>query len=302
VTFVHPWVLLTLVVPVLLGFWLVQRRAFGLALPFDHATGHRRRPFLQSALTGFELLGPVLLAIVLLILARPQVLRVPDQQRVLTNIQICLDVSGSMGAEDRYGNATAAIEEFTRARDGDAFGLTLFGSEQVRFIPLTKDLQAIRNALPFASPDNQPMQMSGTSIGAAIKFCAKNMVAETDTGDRMLIVVSDGVSFDLQGNQGDEIVEELKLDEITLYYVHVGTGANTPVLTDIAEQTGGAAFIAEDKQAVERVFKHIDRMEPARFEPAAAVPMDEFFPFALAGLVTLGLWVLGRFGMRFTPW
>ena len=300
-TFVHPWVLVLLVVPVLLGFWVTQRRGFGLALPFDNAE-HRRRPVLGASLVGFELVAPILLGIVLVILARPQVLRVPEEKRVLTNIQVCLDVSGSMGGENRYESAKAAIEAFTHARDGDAFGLTIFGNEQVRWMPLTEDLQAVRNVLPFADPSFQPLHMGGTSIGAAIRFCAKNMVAETDSGDRMLIVVSDGVSFDLQGSQGQEIIEELKDADITLYYVHVGTGRNTPVLSDMAEECGGAAFIAEDRVAVERVFAHIDRMVPAKFEAAAAIPMDHFGPFAIAGLVAVGLWLLGRAGMRYTPW
>ena len=297
-TFVHPWVLLLLAVPVLLGFWVTQRRAFGLVLPFDNAR-HRRRPFLGAALMTFELVAPLLLAVTLVILARPQVMRVPKEERVLTNIQVCLDVSGSMGIESRYGNARRAIEQFTRARDGDAFGLTIFGSEQVRWMPLTTDLQAVRNALPFANPRNQPGHMGGTSIGAAIRFCAANMVAETTIGDKLMIVVSDGVSFDLQTT---ETAAQLKDDGIVLYYVHVGTGQNTPVLTDIAEQTGGEAFIAEDRDSVQRVFAHIDRMEPARFAPAAAIPMDEFVPFSVAGLIALGLWLLNRFGMRYTPW
>ena len=38
------------------------------------------------------------------------------------------------------------------------FGLTLFGSHQIRWIPLTKDLKAIRNAMPFADPERQPTQ------------------------------------------------------------------------------------------------------------------------------------------------
>ncbi len=300
-TFVHPWVLLLLCVPVLLGFWLVQRRAWGVAMPFDHRT-HRPRRVLAVVLPAFDALPALVLGIVIVILARPQVLRVPEQQRVLTNIQICLDVSGSMGGGDRYGAAKAAIEEFTRARKGDAMGLTIFGSEQVRWMPLTKDLQAIRNALPFADPANQPLQMGGTSIGAAIRFCHRNMVAESTDGDRVLIVVSDGVSFDLTGSMPDEVAQELRDDHITLYYVHVGTGRSTAVLTDIAELSGGEAFIAADRQAVERVFHHIDRMQPARFAPSTAIPMDHFAPFALAGLGVLGIWVLGLLGMRYTPW
>ena len=62
--------------------------------------------------------------------------------------------------------ARDAVVEFIDARDGDAFGLTLFGSYPIRWVPLTRDLEAIRNALPFADPQRQPMHMGGTRIGA----------------------------------------------------------------------------------------------------------------------------------------
>jgi hypothetical protein len=79
----------------------------------------------------------------------------------MTNIQICMDVSGSMTGP-RYRMASEAVTDFTKAREGDAFGLTIFGSHQVRWIPLTKDLNAIRNAMPFANPEHQPSHMGGT--------------------------------------------------------------------------------------------------------------------------------------------
>jgi hypothetical protein len=43
-------------------------------------------------------------------------------------------------------------------------------------------------------------------------------------------------------------------------------------------------------------------MKPARYIPQGTVPMDYFFPFALAGLACLGLHVLALFGVRYTPW
>jgi len=50
------------------------------------------------------------------------------------------------------------------------------------------------------------------------------------------------------------------------------------------------------------VFERIDSMRPAKFEPEAPIPADNFRPFALAGLSLLGLQLLSLFGIRFTPW
>ena len=286
-TFVHPWVLMFLIAPVLIGLWLGQRRAWGVALPFDHQP-HRRRRFTGAVLTAFEVVPVLLLAVVILLLARPQVLRVPEEERILTNIQICMDVSGSMAADNRYEMAKEAIESFTYAREGDAIGFTIFGTQQVRWTPLTTDLDTIRRALPFADPRHQPPHMGGTMIGAALRFCRDNMLAEATEGDKLIVLVSDGVSFDITSGNVNEVADELIDADITLYHVHVGTSPVPYEVTEIANATGGEAFVATDESGLKRIFHHIDVMQPARFKPATAIPMDFFAPFAFAGLCLLG--------------
>lgn len=300
-TFVYPWVLLFLAVPVLLIVWTGGLRNWGVAVPFDHHT-HESRRVMDIVLRTFGMIPALILAAVILILARPQVLRVPNEERILTNIQICMDVSGSMSAQNRYEMAVEAIEQFTNSREGDAFGFTIFGSYPVRWTPLTKDLDAIRRALPFANPRHQAPHMSGTMIGAALRFCRDNMLAEAVEGDRLIVLVSDGVSFDLTGNAGVEVADELVDAQITLYHVHVGSGEVPGEVVEIAHETGGEAFVATDKDGLNTIFKHIDRMRPARFRPATAIPMDSFAIFAIAGLSLLALHIVGLLGLRYTPW
>lgn len=300
-TFSHPWVLLLLAVPVLLIVAAPSRR-FGLVMPFDHHAHHPRR-WLTWLLAGFDRVPALVLAAVLVMLAGPQMLKQPKQVRSLTNIQFCLDVSGSMNWENRYQNAREAIEEFVEKREGDAFGLTLFGSHQIRWTPLTTDLKAIRNALPFANPERQPLHMAGTRIGAALLFCRDNMIQEATRGDRLIILVSDGVSSDLgQGFAETDYARELQDAEITLFHIHVGSGNVPQEVFDIAQQTGGRSFAARDASSLRGVFRYIDRMKPAQFTPGGTVPMDHFSPFALAALTLLGVHMLGLMGMRHTPW
>ena len=75
---------------------------------------------------------PGLLAIAILLLAGPQRPSASADARVLTNLEFCLDVSGSMmapfGDGKRADKALEAIIEFTSYRKGDAFGLTAFGT------------------------------------------------------------------------------------------------------------------------------------------------------------------------------
>lgn len=300
-TFAHPWVLLLLAVPVLL-LVAAPTRPFGLVMPFDHHE-HRSGRRLSWLLAAFDRGPALMLAAVILMLAGPQMLKQPKDVRSLTNIQFCLDVSGSMNADDRYKNAREAIEEFITIREGDAFGLTLFGSHQIRWTPLTTDLKAIRNALPFANPANQPLHMSGTRIGAALLFCRDNMTQEATRGDRLIILVSDGMSSDLgEGFAEMDYAKELNDADITLFHVHVGSSSVPQEVFDIAQQTGGRAFAARDASSLTSVFEYIDRMKPAEFTPGGTVPMDHSFPFALAALVLLGVHLIGLMGVRHTPW
>jgi len=300
-TFTHPMLLLLLAIPVLL-LWAAPARGWGLALPFDHEK-HPRRRLLMWALGAFDCVPALLLAGAIVMLAGPQMLKQPKNARSLTNIQFCMDVSGSMSWENRYDMAKEAIENFIKVREGDAFGLTMFGSHQIRWTPLTKDLSAVRNALPFANPDRQPQHMAGTRIGAALRFCRDNMVTEAQQGDRMIILVSDGESSDLgEGFAEGDIAEELRDEKITVYHVHVSSDPIQDEIVEIAQRTGGDAFQATDPASLQRVFTHIDRMKPAEFQTVGTVPMDHFRPFALACLACLALHVIGLLGMRYTPW
>lgn len=300
-TFTHPWVLLFLAIPALI-LWAVPNRGWGLALPFDHVR-HASRRWLSWLLGGMDCVPALLLAAAIVVLAGPQVLKQPKNKRELTNIQFCLDVSGSMTIDNRYEMAKEAIESFITAREGDAFGLTLFGSHQIRWMPLTKDMSAIRNSLPFADPSHQPLHMSGTMIGAALRFCLANMVAEAGEGDRLIILVSDGASADLgEGFAEGDVADELANEKITVYHIHVANDEMPSEVVDIAQRTGGEAFQAGDPVTLRKVFDHIDRMRPAKFNPQGTVPMDHFRPFALVAIALLGLHMFGLMGLRYTPW
>jgi Ca-activated chloride channel family protein len=249
----------------------------------------------------FECVPLLLLAAAILMMAGPQMLKRPRAERTLTNIQLCMDVSGSMSG-DRYRMASKAITQFTEAREGDAMGLTLFGSHQIRWIPLTRDLKAIRNAMPFANPDQQPIHMGGTAIAGALRFCKDNIEAESLEGDRLIVLVSDGFSSDLDGGESGRVAAELKEANITLFHVHIGEDMVPMEVADMARETGGDAMAASDPESLKQIFRHIDRMKPAKFKSTGTMPMDHFRPFALVALFLVGAQLVGMLGMRYTPW
>lgn len=302
--FRHPQWLMLLVLPAALAVWTWRRRGASVVLPFDHAERARstRWAFLIRCA---ESLPALLAAVAIVLLAGPQRWGVPRAKRALTNIQFCVDVSGSMmarfGDGDRYDAAMAAIDEFLELRKGDAFGLTFFGNNVLHWVPLTSDASAIRCAPPFMQPGKIPYWFNGTEIGAALTACRKVLV-ERDEGDRMIILVSDGYSSDLSGGRDEEIAGELKRDGIVVNTIHIADGGIPEEVVRIAALTGGEAFKPEDVDGLKRVFAEIDAMQRVRMEKTRAESIDDYEPASLAGLCVLALFALSLLGLRCTPW
>ena len=293
-----------LIAPVLLAWWEWRRRGRPVVLPLDHSRGRSRR-WLERIIKCANLLTPLLLVTGVLILAGPQRMMKPEDERELTNIEFVLDVSGSMmspfGGGTRADKAFEAIVDFTSFRKGDAFGLTIFGTEVVHWVPLTKDLTALRLAAPFLRPEKMPPHMGGTRIAHALEAVQK-ILRSREEGDRMVVLISDGMSFDLNGGVAQKLGEDLRADDITVFYIHTAEGSPQEETYTVANLTGGQAFSAGDPESLREVFKSIDAMKPAKLKPSTPQPADWFWPFALAGLSVLGLKVLSLLGLRFTPW
>lgn len=302
--FARPFLLLLLILPVLLVWWEWKRRGRPLVLPFDHSQALSRN-WLERMVKCTNLLAPLLLAVVICVLAGPQRTTTPEDERVLTNIEFVFDVSGSMmapfGDGTRADKAFEAIVDFTSFRKGDAFGLTIFGTEYVHWVPLTKDLTALRLAAPFLRPEKMPPHMSGTRIGHALQAVQRKF-QQLEEGDRMVVLISDGQSFDLRGGVAQKIGEELQENNITVFYIHTAEGQPQEETFTLASLTGGEAFAAGDPAALREVFQRIDAMKPAKLKPSAPDLADWFWPFAVAGLGLVTMQIVGAFRFRFTPW
>lgn len=302
--FARPWFLLLLALPLLHLCWVWQRRGRRTVLPFDD--GVRGSGWVLRALLGIsESLPALLLAVAVLLLALPQELAAPKQKRSLTNIQFLVDISGSMTAKfgkgNRYDAAMAAINEFLDYRQGDSFGLTFFGNNYLHWVPLTSDPSAFRCSIPFMSPENGIPGFGGTEIGKAV-LGTREVLTSRAEGDRMLILVTDGWSSDLSGGAEIEIAKRLRRDGITLFAVNIQESDALGEIVNLARLTGGEVFNPDDTKALADVFKRIDEMTKAKIEQGAAELVDWFFPFAVAGLSALGLYVLAQLGARYTPW
>ncbi len=303
-SFLYWQVLFLLVIPMGILVWIWLRNGRRIVVPFDNGA-QRRGIVWQTVLNIAESVPALILVVVLILLAGPTNLGTPVQERELKNIQFCLDVSGSMtasfGPGNRYDAAMEAINDFIDFREGDTFGLTIFGVQNMHWVPLTTDTSAFKCATPFLDPKVLPPGFGGTMIGKALEACQK-VLNDREAGDRMIVLVSDGNSFDLSPPNDEVLARKLKADNIVVYAVHISNTSLPPELATITTITGGETFNPGDKNGLRAVFRKIDQMQQTKLKPAYAVKQDYFWPFAIVGMSLLGLCGLFSFGLRYTPW
>jgi len=150
-------------------------------------------------------------------------------------------------------------------------------------------------------PEVIPPWFGGTEIGKALSACRKVLTGRQE-GDRMILLVSDGMSADLYGDADLEIARQLKNDGIVVYGVHIGEGDAPDPIVNITALTGGEVFAPGDTESMAAVFHRIDQMQQTRLERTTAERQDDFYPYSLAGMALLGLSTMSLWGLRYTPW
>ena len=300
-SFSTPWLLLLLVIPTALIVWIWMRKGRHVVLPLDHS-GHAGSRWLGGLVNLASCLPALTLAVVIVVLAGPLQLSEPKTKRRLTNIEFCVDISGSMtapfGDGSRYDASMQAIDDFLDYREGDAFGLTFFGTNVLHWVPLTSDTSAVRCSPPFMRPENVPPWFGGTMIAKALRACQKVLV-ERKEGDRMIVLISDGSSAD---TLDDELARELRQNNIVVFAIHIGGGDAPDEVVNITSLTGGEVFVSGDVEGLKGIFKRIDEMKQTKLEKTSAETMDDHWPWCIVGLSLLGVSLLASFGLRYTPW
>ncbi|MGH9380027.1 MAG: VWA domain-containing protein [Thermoanaerobaculia bacterium] len=301
-----------------------------LALPLLAFLHHRRRPAalrysrLPSRAAGsWRLHLPfylrlLALALFILALARPQ--QGFAWEESLTegiDIQIALDISASMGAEDfkpenRLAVAKQVVRDFIAGRTGDRIGLVVFAGTASTRAPLTTDRRMLDELVDTVRLHELP---DGTAIGVGLATAAARL-KDSEARSRVIILVTDGVNNAgaIDPAAAAAICEGLGL---RVYTIGVGRGGRVPVplpathpitgervlrrvlmtmdvdhevLQAIAKRTGGRAFEATDEEALAQIFAAIDRLETTPLEVKRYVRYREAFPpFAWAGLALLAL-------------
>ncbi len=318
------WLLLLLVVPLLA--WRHHRRpGFGPLTYSRLPAGTATAAGSAGPAGAWRLHLPFYLrlaafALVVVALARPQLGYAWEKS--LTegiDIQIALDISGSMGAQDfqpknRLAVAKEVVDRFIAQRTGDRIGLVAFSGGAVTKAPLTTDKRMLQFLVDSLELGSLPR---GTAIGVALATAAARL-KDSQAESRVIVLVTDGVNNAGEIDPGSAAALCQGLG-IRVYTIGVGTGGRVPVpvgipdprtgetrvrrtmqvmpvdeelLGRIAQRTGGRSYHATDPKGLADVFDEIDKLEKTELEVKRFVRYREAFPplaWAALALVLLPL-------------
>lgn len=276
VMWARPWWWLAAVVPVLAVTLRVWRAPRAPTLRFSRTRSLRRLKTSVAARLvhlpdGLRVAAAVLLAGAL---ARPQSSEGNDRiQHEGIDIVVVLDLSDSMETPDmvpnRLGAAQAVIDDFIRRRPRDRIGMVAFGSTASTVAPLTMDHGVLRSLVGRLRLG--AMEGGTTAIGAGLGM-ALNRLKESDASNQVVVLLTDGV-HNADGFDPDVMASEAASRGVTVYTVLIGRhgfdgGSIDPGrLERIASVTGGFAYTAADREALQGTFQDLlDKLERSTIE------------------------------------
>ena len=232
------------------------------------------------------------------------------------DLMLAVDISGSMQEPDMRIDSRAAsrldvlkhvVGQFIEQREGDRLGLILFGTNAYNYVPLTYDLNTLKQLL-----DDVSSGLAGrhTAIGDAIGLAVKS-VRQQESEHKLLILVTDGsntagindpmIAARIAREEGLTIhtigvgTDEKSLSqEYGLQSIPTGTALNEDLLRKIAITTQGRYFRATSARTLEQVYAVLNEIEPVEREYQSYRPRTDLFYLPLA----LALGILSFFLLR----
>jgi Ca-activated chloride channel family protein len=303
------WLLALLAIPA--AFWLRGRRGVPVVLvPFAAAWHRTSLASVSRWPTGLACTGLVLLSVAL---ARPQ--KVEDKREVRSqgyDIMLCIDLSGSMLAEDyekdgerinRLQAIKPVIQAFINDRPADRIGIVVFSGRAYTLAPLTFDHD-------WLAKQTERLKIGliedGTAIGDGLGIALTRLdQAKRESGGKrqgaFIVLLTDGAN-----NRGaltpQQATDLAKARGVPVYTIGAGKDGYVPfpvfddkgnklgyrqihadldegALRDISEATGGQFFRAAETNTVESAFKAIDHAQKIEFQAKSYLISTELFPW-----------------------
>jgi Ca-activated chloride channel family protein len=219
------------------------------------SAGYGRTPTWRKRLPVGLLVGAIACVVIALLQFRI------EQEAVQGTVVLTLDVSESMDRKDvepsRMDAAIGAVEQFVDTiPEGFPVGLVTFAGEATTVVEPTTDLSRIEAALV-----SLPRGV-GTVIGDGMDLSLAEIQQDRGESDRSaaMILLSDGNDTGSDVPPDDAAQRAVALD-VPVHTVVLGEdaagarGADTELLAEIAETTGGTTFTAATGQELQAVYE-----------------------------------------------
>lgn len=316
-SFVWPWVLLLLPLPLLLPKSFKENKAVDVV-----AVPPRVAKALEKIETSPSLnqiasrsLPWIAWCLFLLALAQPQKTGNATVQAANGRaIAMVVDVSGSMSRSDflldgtsidRLSAVKKVAGEFIEKRKGDRLGLVLFGSEAFIASPLSFDVTAIANNLNTAG-----IGMAGrsTAIGDALGLAIK-LLNNYPASEKAIILLSDGTN-NAGTTEPENAADLASTFDIRIHSIAMGSDEQTSgfstspsadldeeTLQNIAQSANGNFYRVRTYEDLQDVYADLSTLESAISDtPPVLLEMD------LRNIVILCLFIslLTMFSLQWT--
>lgn len=232
------------------------------------------------------------------------------------DIVLCIDVSGSMTAQDFQPNrleaAKAVASDFVSKRVTDRIGVVIFSGESFTQCPITTDYAVVQSAIKSI---RNGLLEDGTAIGSGLGTSVDRLRG-SKSKSKVVVLLTDG-----ENNGGlidPKTAKEIaKAFGIRVYTIGVGSDgyAKQPentgmgvvmtnvkvsidekLMTEIARETGGKYFRAKDNESLQGIYNEIDAMEKTKVDVIKNIRYkDKFMPFIIGAIFFLLLELIFRY-------
>ncbi len=255
----------------------------------------------QSPLLSWEpWLKMTIFSLLILALAKPFIYDSSNNEHKKgRDLILAIDASGSMAQsgfdnkdrfKNKYETTIKLSKAFTKKRFDDNMGVVVFGTFAYTASPLTYDLEALSYLLEMTTIG---LAGESTAIGDAIMQSIRTL-SFGEAENKAIILLTDGY-HNAGRTSPEQAVEKAKSLGIKIYTIGIGKKSDydAAMLETIAKESGGKSYAASSAEALSKVYKEIDTLEPSpiRSENYLNQKLLIFFPLALVFLL-LFLWII----------
>ena len=280
IVFKHLWLFCLLPLPLLVYLVLpaFRQKALAVRIPFFALAARASGAKVAAGSQVYRkapldvLLAALVWCALVVAVAKPVALGEPVTERIVTrDIMLAIDLSGSMEERDFPGSTgeligrldavKTVVSQYIAARQDDRVGLIVFGTRAYLQVPFTQDLASAEQIL-----DDSTVSMAGphTAIGDAIGLAIKHFES-SDVKDRMLILLTDGADTGsrMSPTNAAHIAEQ---EGLKIFTIGIGDEngegqyrVDFDTLRKISEITDGMFYSAQDTEALQNVYREIDK-------------------------------------------